>query len=108
MYRFDLGTYRRPISTTSPVAQRWFDHGLNWCYGFNHEEGGQCFAKALDADQDCAMAHWGLAYAAGPFYNLTWKEHGEAEAESAAKCGFEQARLARAKASHCTAVECLS
>ena len=105
MYRFDLGTYRRPISTTSPVAQRWFDHGLNWCYGFNHEEGGQCFAKALDADQDCAMAHWGLAYAAGPFYNLTWKEHGEAEAESAAKCGFEQARLARAKASHCTAVE---
>ena len=94
-----------PISTDSPTAQRWFDRGLNWCYGFNHEEGSKCFAKALEADQGCAMAHWGLAYAAGPFYNLTWREHGEAEAESAAKRCFEQARLARAKSSHGTAVE---
>ncbi len=105
MDRFDLGIYRRPISTDSPVAQRWFDQGLNWCYGFNHEEGGRCFAAALDADGGCAMAHWGLAYAAGPFYNLTWKEHGEAEAENAAKLGFDHARLARAKAFRGTAVE---
>ena len=105
MDRFDLGSYRRPISTGSPTAQRWFDQGLNWCYGFNHEEGGRCFARALEADQDCAMAHWGSAYAAGPFYNLTWREHGEAEAQIAAKRCFEQARLALAKASRCTAVE---
>ena len=103
--RFDLGTYRRRISTSSPEAQRCFDLGLNWCYGFNHEEGSRCFAKALDADPACAMAHWGLAYAAGPFYNLTWKEHGEEEAERATKCCFEQAQLARAKAYGCTAVE---
>ncbi|PBC00791.1 hypothetical protein CK220_29480 [Mesorhizobium sp. WSM3860] len=31
MDHFDLGTYRRPISTTSAEAQRWFDIGLNWC-----------------------------------------------------------------------------
>jgi hypothetical protein len=38
MDHFDLGPYRRPISTRSAEAQRWFDIGLNWCYGFNHEE----------------------------------------------------------------------
>ncbi len=105
MDHFDLGSYRRPISTHSPVAQRWFDMGLNWCYGFNHEEGGRCFAKALEADSGCAMLHWGSAYAAGPFYNLTWKEHGKAEAESATQRCFEQVQLARAKASGATEVE---
>ena len=83
--RFNLGTYRRLISTRSPEAQRWFDIGLNWCYGFNHEEGIKCFEKALETDPDCAFVHWGIAYAAGPFYNLTWKEHGEAEANSATR-----------------------
>lgn len=78
MDHFDLGTYRRPISTASAETQRWFDIGLNWCYGFNHEEGIKCFEKALETDPDCAFVHWGIAYAAGPFYNLTWKEHGRA------------------------------
>jgi hypothetical protein len=31
-----------------------------------------CFRKALEHDPDCAMAHWGIAYAAGPNYNLPW------------------------------------
>ena len=39
MDRFNLGAYGRPISTRSAETQRWFDIGLNWCYGFNHEEG---------------------------------------------------------------------
>ena len=39
------------------------------------------------------MVHWGIAYAAGPFYNLTWKEHGEAEANSATKRCFEHVQL---------------
>ena len=30
---FDLGTHSRKVSTRSPEAQRWFDIGLNWCYG---------------------------------------------------------------------------
>jgi hypothetical protein len=37
-YPFDLGTYTRPVSTASPAAQAWFDRGLLWSYGFNHEE----------------------------------------------------------------------
>ena len=71
-YPFDLGSYSRPVTTSSPEAQRWFDRGLLWTYGYNHEEALRCFEKATLADPDCAMAWWGLAYAAGPNYNKQW------------------------------------
>ncbi|MCO5176252.1 MAG: tetratricopeptide repeat protein [Thermomicrobiales bacterium] len=69
---FDLGSHSRSITTSSPEAQRWFDRGLIWTYGFNHEEAVRCFRRALDADPRCAMAQWGIAYAAGPNYNYDW------------------------------------
>ncbi|MGX7872389.1 hypothetical protein ACVDG5_005600 [Mesorhizobium sp. ORM6] len=105
MDRFNLGTYRRPVFTRSAETQRWFDIGLNWCYGFNHEEGIKCFEKALETDPNCPMVHWGIAYAAGPFYNLTWKEHSEAEANSATKRCFEHVQLACANATAASEVE---
>ncbi|MEO5756773.1 MAG: hypothetical protein ABIQ51_07940 [Mesorhizobium sp.] len=105
MDHFDLGAYKRPISTASAETQRWFDIGLNWCYGFNHEEGIKCFEKALETDPGCPMVHWGIAYAAGPFYNLTWKEHGEAEANRATKLCFEHVQLARANVASASDVE---
>jgi tetratricopeptide (TPR) repeat protein len=105
MDHFDLGDYRRTVSTRSAETQRWFDIGLNWCYGFNHEEGIKCFEKALEFDPRCAMAHWGIAYGAGPFYNLTWKEHGETEANRATKRCFDHVQLARSNAAHASDVE---
>src|SRR6266699_3237926 len=105
MERFDLGTYSRAVSTRSPEAQRWFDIGLNWCYGFNQEEAIRCFEKVLSFDPGCAMAHWGIAYAAGPFYNLTWREHGKNEADRATKRCFDHVQLARANVSRASAVE---
>ena len=72
-YPYDLGPYTRTVTTASADAQRWFDRGLNWCFGFHHEEAIACFAKALEADPDCAMAHWGIGYAAGPNYNFPWE-----------------------------------
>ena len=71
---FDLGAHTRPITTTSSDAQRWFDRGLVWTYGFNHEEAVRCFQRALDADPGCAMAQWGIAYACGPNYNRSWDQ----------------------------------
>lgn len=71
-YPFNLGTYSRKVSTASAAAQKWFDRGLAWSYGYNHEEALRCFQRAIDADPDCAMAWWGLAYAAGPNYNKQW------------------------------------
>ncbi|WP_125616816.1 tetratricopeptide repeat protein [Specibacter cremeus] len=69
---YDLGTHSWPISTTSPTAQQWFDRGLIWMYGFNHEEAIACFTRAIEADPECAMAYWGVAYAVGPNYNKPW------------------------------------
>ena len=71
-YEYDLGTYGRPISTSSADAQAWFDRGLVWSYAFNHEEAVRCFERAAEADPSCAMAHWGMAYALGPNYNKDW------------------------------------
>ncbi|HET7035145.1 MAG TPA: hypothetical protein VFI42_05625, partial [Thermomicrobiaceae bacterium] len=71
-YDYDLGPHGRAITTASPEAQRWFDRGLNWTYAFNREEARRCFERAIEHDPACAMAHWGVAYAAGPYYNLRW------------------------------------
>lgn len=70
---FDLGTHSFPISTKSQDAQIWFDRGLIWSYAFNHEESFRCFKQALAFDPTCAMAYWGLSYAAGPNYNKSWQ-----------------------------------
>ncbi|HBY46435.1 MAG TPA: hypothetical protein DEG70_09340, partial [Chloroflexi bacterium] len=70
---FDLGAHTRPVTTASSDAQRWFDRGLSWIYGFHHEEAIRCFERAAEADPSCAMAYWGIAYAAGPNYNKTWE-----------------------------------
>lgn len=71
-YAFDTGSYSREITTNSDEAQLWFDRGLMWTYGFNHDEAESCFEKAIVCDETCAMAYWGLAYVKGPFINKTW------------------------------------
>lgn len=95
MNRFDLGRHTRSISTTSVQAQRWFNLGLNWCYGFNHEEGVACFHRALEHDPQCVMAHWGIAYGSGPFYNNVWRQFSVAEADNATKTGHHHIQQAR-------------
>ncbi|CAL9280289.1 hypothetical protein [Streptomyces sp. SudanB52_2052] len=70
---YDLGTHSRPVTTSSAEAQLWFDRGLVWTYAFHHEEAVACFEKAAAADPECAMAHWGIAYALGPNYNKPWE-----------------------------------
>ncbi|MBV7694716.1 hypothetical protein [Streptomyces sp. TRM70350] len=70
---YALGTHTRPVTTSSPEAQLWFDRGLIWTYAFHHEEAVSCFEAAAAADPDCAMAHWGIAYALGPNYNKPWE-----------------------------------
>ncbi|MEM7112718.1 MAG: hypothetical protein AAF614_09805 [Chloroflexota bacterium] len=70
---YNLGDYSRLVTTQSAVAQRWFDRGLVWLYGFNHEESIRCFEKAVGIDPTCAMAWWGIAYAHGPYINKEWR-----------------------------------
>lgn len=80
MLSFDLGAHSFAISTPVPLAQTLFDQGLNWCFGFNQEEGLNCFQEALKHDPNCAMLHWGVAYASGPFYNMPWIDFCQSEA----------------------------
>jgi hypothetical protein len=72
-YSHNLGSYTRKVTTTSADTQRWFDRGLNWCFGYHHEEAVACFEKALKREPNCAMARWGIAYAVGPNYNFPWE-----------------------------------
>jgi hypothetical protein len=48
------------------------------------------------------MAHWGVAYALGPFYNLAWRELGEREAAAAIGLACDHIARARALATHAT------
>lgn len=95
-YPFRLGSHTRPIVTTSSEAQRWFDLGLRWCFGFNQEEGVKCFQRALASDPGCVMAHWGVAYGTGPFYNLVWRDLGDTEADSVTRVAFHHVHVALA------------
>jgi tetratricopeptide (TPR) repeat protein len=105
MDRFDLGSHARIISTGSAEAQRWFNLGLNWCFAFNKSEGVKCFRKALEFDPECVMAHWGIAYGCGPFYNMTWRDHSEEEANNATGTAFQHIQMARALAHRATKLE---
>jgi len=104
-YPYDVGAYGRTITTASDEAQRWFDRGLNWCFGYHHEEAVRCFEQALAADPGCAMAHWGVGYAAGPNYNLPWHAMDAAGKAAALARAHDAARAALALADGVTAPE---
>lgn len=93
---FDLGAHSFPVTTTSAEAQLWFDRGLLWTYGYNHEEAMACFDRAIAADPCCAMAHWGKGYAAGPNYNMPWDLFDEAGRAAALSAGHAAAQAALA------------
>ncbi len=79
-----LGTLHRPITTSSPEAQRYFDQGLAFLYAFNHDESIRSFRKAAALDPSCAMAEWGVALANGPHINFPMLPPARAKAAHAA------------------------
>lgn len=99
-----LGSYNRKITTSSPEAQKYFDQGLNFYFGFNHGEAIRSFQAATTIDPACAMAHWGIALSCGPNINyplvpppaaaLAWKELGLAEKHAASASPVEQMLIA--------------
>lgn len=76
-----------PITTSSPLAQRYFDQGLRLAYAFNHAEARRAFAWARTLDPRCAACAWGEGLVLGPNIN----------APMAPRAG-EQARAALAAA----------
>ena len=75
-----FGGYHREVSTTAPEAQLLFDQGIQLLYGYNHDEAIRSFQAAADADPDCVMAWWGVAYANGLHINNMWMTDEQNEA----------------------------
>ena len=104
-YPFNLGIYSRRISTKSAEAQLWFDRGLLWTYGYNHEEALRCFDMATKIDPTCAMAWWGLAYAAGPNYNKQWSAFDAQDLQTSLTSACTATEKALGLLGHCSPVE---
>lgn len=102
---FDLGTYSRTVTTSSPDAQLWSDRGLNWLFGFNHGEAIKCFRKALQHDPACAFAHWGISYATGPNYNLPWDRYDPKGRQMALSASYDALQEALKHADKASPVE---
>ena len=65
----NLGKVHFPITTANPLAQRYFDQGLSYAYGFNHAAAIASFRAGQAADPNCAMCYWGEAIEHGPNIN---------------------------------------
>src|SRR5215468_4305783 len=90
-----LGKLTHPVSTRNKQAQAFFDQGLKLCYAFNHEGAIAAFRHAAELDPQLAMAHWGIAYALGPNYNVPMSP----DAHKAAFASIQRALALRSKAS---------
>ena len=102
---YNLGSYSRSISTTSPESQLWFDRGLLWNYGYHHEEAVECFKKSLKYDPACVMAHWGIAYASGPNYNKQWGDFDDDEKETCLTDAHQAVATAKKHLDSASAIE---
>lgn len=65
----NLGDYHFPVSTSVPLAQRYFDQGLTLAYAFNHAMAALSFREAARLDPKCALCYWGAALVLGPNIN---------------------------------------
>ena len=102
----NLGSLHHPISTTSELAQQYFDQGLRLVYAFNHEEAVRSFEEAARQDPNAAMPYWGIALALGPNINAAMAREEERRAMEAIR--HARARLAEAGAAEQAYIEALT
>lgn len=74
---------RYNVSTTSKLAQEYFDQGLRLTYAFNHAEAQRAFRRAQRLDPRCALCYWGEALVLGPNINVPMDPEAEAPALAA-------------------------
>ena len=64
-----LGTFTRPISSTSKEAQAFFDQGFQLMYAFAKVYAVRSFRESWTRDPNCAICYWGEAWAWGSYLN---------------------------------------
>jgi len=64
-----LAPIHYPITTASNEAQRYFNQGMAFLYGFEFPKAERSFAAGSARDPGCAMCMWGEALAIGPYIN---------------------------------------
>ena len=84
-----MGDLHHPVSTTNQMAQRFFDQGLTFVFGFNHDAAIRSFKRALEYDANLAMAQWGIALSLGPNINLPVSPEAEKAAYDATQKAVE-------------------
>ena len=67
----------------SPLAQAYFDEGLQFMYAFGTAMALASFREAERHDPDCAMCVWGQAWALSPYLNGGMSPQAEGEARAA-------------------------
>jgi tetratricopeptide (TPR) repeat protein len=98
--RFEgLGPSGRTITTESAEAQRWFDQGMGFYWGFHHEEAVRSFEEAIRHDPRCAMAYWAKALSLGPNINRMAMD------ASASEAAWDNVRAAVEQSSACSPTE---
>lgn len=93
-----VGRQHHPIQTSSKEAQDYFDQGMTFIYGFNHEEAARAFRHAATLDPASPMPLWGIALSVGPNYNIDVDTERE-------KIAYETVQKAAKLAEHAPQVE---
>ena len=69
IYKTGLGTFARPISSTNPEAQAFFNQGFQMMWSFAKPEAVRSFRESWKRDANCAICYWGEAWAWGSYLN---------------------------------------
>jgi tetratricopeptide (TPR) repeat protein len=85
-----VGSAHYAVSTKSVEAQKFFDQGMAYMYGFNHEAAIRSFRETAKLDPELAMADWGVAYALGPNINLDVDPEREKQAYDAVQSSLKK------------------
>ena len=103
--RYNLGSYKRLVTSNSQAALDCFNKGLIWIYAFDLEMAGGCFREAIEQDDNCTMAWWGLAYSSGIYYNKPWHRMQKDELAQKLQITYKTSRTAAKKTDHITPLE---
>ena len=93
--RQGIGVYHEKVTTSSPLAQKFYDQGAAYIHSYVWIEAARSFHQALRSDPKMAMAYLGLSYAYSPMdYPAARAALEQAESLSAAADDRERRRIA--------------